>query len=64
MKLVAIILLLTLAGCATVDHYFGTPDGVVPGPRTEADFPEGQRVPAPWGYTDHCNREPDSVFCR
>jgi hypothetical protein len=61
----AIVLLAALAmgGCATVDEYFGTPDGDVPG-STGAEFPEGGKVPAPWGYYDHCIREPDSVFCR
>jgi predicted transglutaminase-like cysteine proteinase len=27
------------------------------------DFPEGERAFAPLGYTDHCRREPESVFC-
>ena len=54
---------LTLSGCATVDQYFGKADGTIPG-KTDAEFPEGGIVPAPWGYYDMCIREPDSVFCK
>lgn len=63
MKILAsILLVLSLLGCATVDQYFGTPEGDIPG-KTEAVFPEGKEVRAPWGYYDHCIREPESVFC-
>ena len=61
--LTALILLLALTGCATVDKYFGAPDGTIPG-KTEAEFPEGGIVPAPWGYYEFCAREPESVFCK
>lgn len=61
--LAAILLLLALTGCATVDQYFGKADGTIPG-KTEAEFPEGGVVPAPWGYYDMCIREPESVFCK
>ena len=66
MKSSATIILLaalTLSACATVDQYFGKADGTIPG-KTEAEFPEGGIVPAPWGYYDMCIREPDSVFCK
>ena len=60
--LAAILFALSLAACATVDKYFGAPDGTIPG-KTEAHFPEGAKVPAPWGYYEFCAREPESVFC-
>lgn len=65
MKLLAALLLaLALTGCATVDQLFGTPEGEIPGKAEAGDeFPQGGVVPAPWGYYDHCAREPNSVFC-
>ena len=63
--LAAILLLLALTGCATVDQLFGAPDGTIPGKAEASDeFPEGDRVPAPWGYYEFCAREPESVFCK
>ena len=40
-------LLLALSGCTTPSD----------------PFPEGDIVPAPWGYHIHCNDYPESIFC-
>lgn len=69
--LAAILLLLALTACATVDQLFGTRDGLILAPLPEPDetseayegLPLGEEVPAPWGYTKHCIDFPDSVFC-
>ena len=62
--LAALLLLLALAGCATVDKLtlpqMPEPDehGVI-----NDGFPEGERTRMPWGYIKHCIDYPDSVFC-
>lgn len=67
MKIIAsILLVLSLLGCATV--VVVDEPSVVPPPEEVVEpagdgFPEGEEVRAPWGYYDHCIREPESVFC-